>query len=924
MDGEAAWLGYQQYPFPLVIIDWHLPSISGLDLCKNIRATHIGQYTTIVVITASNKPEDLKRALLAGANDYIIKPLNIDLLKIRLEIAEHHAFNALKNKRLNERLSILEKAVETMRLGVTISDLDTNIQYVNPAQAHMLGYAAADLIGQKATQFFPIDKESLTNNLTSKTIHRRLEHKISYKNQHTFPAQILSDIVSNAQGDNIGVVTICEDITERKRAEEQLQTAYDQLEKHVHERTAELWQTNRLLQQEINERKKTEEALRESERRLREMLENFQLISVLLDVEGNITFCNEYLLKLSGYTKEELLGQNWFKLMIWPQDDNRVANSFYEKILTGTIATYAENFIITKQGTQRLIFWNNLVLRDIHGQPLGTASIGVDITNQKLAENALRESEEKYRLLFEKNPHPILVYDLETFFFLAVNESAIKTYGYSPAEFSTMKITDLRSQENHWLLEELQRLTHTPVDMVAEKHQRKDRSIIDVEMRSYRLMFSGRPANIVLANDITERRKAEEALQFERALLAKRVEGRTAELSAANAQLAKASRLKDEFLASMSHELRTPLNGILGLSDALQEEVYGTLTEKQFKCLRSIEESGRHLLSLINDLLDLSKMEAGKLNLNISAVDVNAICQASLNVVKQLAENKDITIWFTTDEQVSIIPADERRLKQILLNLLSNAIKFTPEGGSVGLEAIFDPTVPAINFSVWDTGIGIAPEDLSRLFQPFVQLDSNLTRQHAGTGLGLALVYKMVEMHGGSVFLESKLGKSSRFTISLPYREKISFDSTDESLEKISEEQLAMIELTLESNLPLILLAEDNELNIDWICDYLSSKAYRLKVALNGREAVERAKEEIPKLIILDMQMPILDGFTTMTIIREDEHLKNIPIIALSALVIEGDQEKCLSAGANAYLTKPLNLELLNITIASLIGRNHK
>ena len=259
---------------------------------------------------------------------------------------------------------------------------------------------------------------------------------------------------------------------------------------------------------------------------------------------------------------------------------------------------------------------------------------------------------------------------------------------------------------------------------------------------------------------IFEKARLDAALEEERALLARRVEERTAELNIANAELRQAARAKDEFLAGMSHELRTPLNAILGISEALQEQVFGPLNEKQLRYVHTIEESGQHLLALINDILDLSKVEAGKVELQIGPVVIESVCQASLQFIKQTALTRSKSRSpRQLDSQVTTIQADERRLKQILVNLLSNAVKFTPEGGAGRAGTWWAMwSGERVHFTVWDTGIGIAPEDIGRLFQPFVQLDSSLSRQYTGTGLGLSLVKRLAELHGGSVSVESAGG----------------------------------------------------------------------------------------------------------------------------------------------------------------------
>jgi signal transduction histidine kinase len=278
-----------------------------------------------------------------------------------------------------------------------------------------------------------------------------------------------------------------------------------------------------------------------------------------------------------------------------------------------------------------------------------------------------------------------------------------------------------------------------------------------------------------------ERRRTLDALAEERSMLARRVAERTADLSAANVELARAVRLKDEFLASMSHELRTPLNAILGLSEALQEGIYGDLTVKQHDALHNVCASGSHLLGLINDILDLAKIGAGKMQLTFAPVELVAVAQASLRLIGQLAHQKNLEVVSSLDSAVGMLQADARCLTQILVNLLSNAVKFTPTGGRIGLDIVGDAAERVIYCTVWDTGIGIAEDDQARIFQPFVQLDGSLARQYAGTGLGLALVARLVDLHGGSIASTSVVGQGSRFTVTLPW------DAGDAEKEEIAE-----------------------------------------------------------------------------------------------------------------------------------------
>jgi CheY-like chemotaxis protein len=272
-------------------------------------------------------------------------------------------------------------------------------------------------------------------------------------------------------------------------------------------------------------------------------------------------------------------------------------------------------------------------------------------------------------------------------------------------------------------------------------------------------------------------------------------------------------------------------------------------------------------------------------------------------------------------------------LKQILVNLLSNAVKFTPEGGSIGLEVKGDLEKDVVRFTVWDTGIGIPKVDIERLFEPFVQLDSSLSRQFVGTGLGLSLVYRMTELHGGGISLHSEENKGSRFTVSFPWgKETAADESNDQPLddEKIDPvtvtwyapgtDRLQTVTDQIHSSSQLILIVEDNEANIDTLSEYLPYKGFQIVVARNGNEAIDRARETKPDLILMDIQTPGMDGITATRYIRQDSTLAGIPIIALTALAMPGDRERCLEAGVDEYLSKPVSLKQLLITIKEYLN----
>ncbi len=399
-----------------------------------------------------------------------------------------------------------------------------------------------------------------------------------------------------------------------------------------------------------------------------------------------------------------------------------------------------------------------------------------------------------------------------------------------------------------------------------------------------------------------------ENLQNKNIELEMRVEERTVELR-------KANRSKDEFLASMSHELRTPLNAVIGITEALEEGIYGELRPHQMEKLHIIAESGKHLLELINDILDISKIEAGKLELQAKPTAVDALCQASMRMVKQIAFQKSLQVSMLNTSNIEMIHADERRLKQMLVNLLSNAVKFTPEGGQIALEVSREGD-HAIRFSVRDTGIGIPADQVGRLFKPFVQLDSSLSRQYTGTGLGLALTSQLAELHGGSMGVESEVGRGSCFYFIIPTQSPAA--RVVES-EKSAAQIPNQTPVKHEGKKRRILLVEDNAINRMVANDYLSAKGYYVDTAADGFEAIESAQTYKPDLILMDIQMPGMNGFEAIKRLRATPETAAIPIIALTALAMPDDRERCLEAGASEYLAKPVSLKKMEEMIEGLL-----
>jgi PAS domain S-box-containing protein len=364
-----------------------------------------------------------------------------------------------------------------------------------------------------------------------------------------------------------------------------------------------------------------------------------------------------------------------------------------------------------------------------------------------------------------------------------------------------------------------------------------------------------------------------------------------------------ANRAKSAFLAMMSHELRTPLNSILGLSESLIERIHGPLTEKQSRYLDLVVSSGRHLLDLINDILDLAKIESGRDDIVLTPYQLLEICENSLQIIQPMASRRRQTIETLLPPPTLWVRAEPRRLQQILVNLLSNAVKFTPEGGLLGLRVSI--VQDEVLLAVWDRGIGIAADQIPNLFQPFVQLDARLARDYGGTGLGLALVKQLTALHRGRIEVISQPGEGSTFTLFLP----LPSDSID-PLAAVPAAPVVPADIfatTLSGLRPVVLIAEDIPANIIALRDYLEVKGCCVETAANGREALDKTVALRPSVVLMDIQMPVLDGLAAIRLIRAhaDPAVSGTAIIALTALAMPFDRDACMEAGVQDYVTKP-------------------
>jgi PAS domain S-box-containing protein len=553
-----------------------------------------------------------------------------------------------------------------------------------------------------------------------------------------------------------------------------------------------------------------------------------------------------------------------------------------------------------------------MILADYTRHGRTEAALHHNEQTRKRAEEALSEGEARHHSLFETMAQGVVYHDASGFI-VAANPAAERILGLTLSQMQGRSPMDPRWRATREDGTEFRGEEHPAME--ARRTGREVRGVVMgvyhpvadeqrwITIQAVPLLRPGEPPPApvyALFDDITEQRRAALDLESERQ-----------RLSRTNAELGRALRLKDEFLAMMSHELRTPLHAVLGLSEALDEGAYGPLSARQRVAVARVTRSGRHLLAILSDILDLAQIGAGGAALDRAPLDVEGVCRSALQLVQGAAQAKGIRLLRSVEQGVEGLVADERRLVQILVNLLDNGVKFTPAGGTVSLEVTGDSAGEQIRFAVQDSGIGIAAADCDRLFQPFTQVDGQLSRKYGGVGLGLTLVRRLVDLHGGSVHLESTPGQGSRFVVGLPW-------SPGENTGPQAEPPAPALPGWLEP--PRIVIADDHELTLDTYVELLAAQGCEVVGTRTGEEALAQVQATRPDVVVIDIQMPGMDGLSAIRRLRADPDRAGMPIIALTALVTPGDRERCLAAGATRYLTKPVSLRVLVATLAEVLA----
>jgi PAS domain S-box-containing protein len=606
-------------------------------------------------------------------------------------------------------------------------------------------------------------------------------------------------------------------------------------------------------------------------------------------MDGTILSWNKGAERLYGYTADEVTGQS---IAIFVSAEQREQQqSLLDRVIRGEKFSHVEVTRRHKDGSNLEVSVNLTPIRGVSGEVIGCMMVGRSLGERKIAESMLREREERFRTAFQDAPYGMCLTTLGGRFF-QVNAPFCRMLGYEERELigrGWMEFTYPEDIDSSAAASE--RLAANPAQPVEleKRYLRKDGRAIWVRLKISMVRDAqGKPSHrVVHCEDITERRRA------------------AGELMKAKDAAEAANRAKSEFLANMSHEIRTPMNGIIGMTELALE---AKLEPEQKDCLQTVMGSARALLRIVNDILDFSKIEARKLDIAHVPFRLAACIESAIKVLAYRAKEKglDLVFFAAADVPESVV-GDSGRLRQILVNLLGNAVKFTEQGRVV---VQVEREGAALHFSVSDTGPGVPEEKRQMIFEPFVQADSSTTRKFGGTGLGLSISARLVELMGGRIWLESKMGRGTTFH----FTANLAAVPVAEAAPGVAPPFPPKSSRSLR-----VLVVDDNPVNQKLAVRIVEKQGHTARVAGDGKAALDCLEHEAFDVVLMDVQMPEMDGLTATAEIRTKERGSggHVPIIAMTAYAMDGDRERCLAAGMDDYLAKPIHSSAL----AAMMGR---
>ena len=761
-------------------------------------------------------------------------------------------------RQLIESMERYRLLVDTANEGIWAMDREHATTYVNAAMADMMGYSPDEMIGQKVENyFFSEDME-----LHGQRMARRhggedgvYERRFRRKDGTELWTMVSAKSLKDAHNEFDGSFAMFTDITLRKNAEI---------------------------------------ALANSELMLRSIKNSIPDLVWLKDVNGLYLQCNKAFERFFGADESAIIGKDDYaffnkELADFFRDNDRKAIEAGGPRINEEWLTFAEDDYTGLFETVKSPMY------DAHGRLIGVLGIARDITARKRAEEALRESEERFKALHNASFGGIAIHDKGVI--LECNLGLSEMFGYARDELIGMDGLLLVAQRSRDVV--MSHILAGYEKPYEEYGRRKNGEEFPMRLEARNLPYKGKMVRAVEFRDITDSVKAAQAL----------LDAKEAAESA--------TRAKSEFLANMSHEVRTPLNGVLGMLQLLQTTEQ---TDEQKEYILGAIKSTNRLTRLLADILDISKIEAGKLQIIEAAFSTACLQESIMEIFRPTAREKSLAFDFHVDAQMPPrLIGDETRVRQILFNLVGNALKFT-ESGSVLVDAM---TLPAkgsgavrVLFAVSDTGIGITDEQLKDIFEPFVQGERSYTRCYQGAGLGLAIVRKLVRILGGEMVIDNTTGRGTTVYVSLPFKLPVSHQDPAALQPRQADEP---------AGTPLrVLLVEDDEFSLFAGKRMLHKMGYSVTTAPDGREALALLHEQDFDLVLMDIQMPVMDGVEATKAIRGSLNLgekSHIPIIAMTAYAMTGDKDRFLAAGMDGYISKPVERDELRTVIGRVVEK---
>ncbi|MGD1910847.1 MAG: PAS domain S-box protein [Rivularia sp. (in: cyanobacteria)] len=939
---DTEWLQQMLLPLQVAVLDNNLSEVKSVLLTQYVDAVILNlslkniqdfeiiaslysslPHGVILVISENEDEANLQKAVELGAEEVIVRDnINKQNLRRTLISAIGRRKRYFKNiwigkiapqneDRSEARWRFLSEATFE---GIMLHDRG-KILDLNHVLAKMTGYEVEELIYKNGFELVTPEFQELIREKIISGDEKPYKVTAIKKDGSTFPVEIQAKIISNGC-QNIRVAAV-RDITERNRIEAVLHKKEDFLRKQ-NQTLLELARSKAFIQGNLIE----------------SVCEITRAAAITLDVEQvGVWLYNEDCSQLQNISLYNHKTKNHSKSIVLKKEDypsyfkvlekgfnsidsnsfgasvNQELSKFYLKVFSATsvlnipiwlrgrvVGIICHVYFDREDDTYSSHEWS-LEEKSFAGSIADFVALAIEASERESVQKALKQSEAQFRAIFEHSSMGICLVDIKGSIF-DINPALCEILQYDCDELNQKKITDYICFQkgdlklyNQLILGKVERLEIER--QLLNKNSGKVWTHLSISLIVHP---NGKPKFfLAIVEDISKRKQTELELRKNKEAL---------EVS---------SRAKSEFLATMSHELRTPLNAIMGLSQLLQQEVVGYINDKQREYIDCIYSSGLHLLELINDILDLSKVEAGKEELSLFPLHVEDLCNYVISTVRERAEKKGLELTCSIDKRVDTCIADERRIKQMLLNLLTNAIKFTSEG-KVSLQVIKVPQ--EIAFRVSDTGIGIEAHQFKHLFEPFTQLDSRLNRQYEGTGLGLALTRKLARLHGGDVKVESTFGKGSRFTIFIP-------DNNVQEEKEINKWQAKIknINNTIASTKTLmnkrILLVEDDEHTSKLLQDYLQTIGYEVEWIPDGTYFLDKVQIYQPHLILLDIQLGKFNGRDLLTSLRQTPELKDKIVVVMTPSKDDNLRNQFIQAGANDFVSKPIGI----VKLESLLMR---